>query len=79
MDSPTKEQEALNMYFEESDTVTAQDVLYTEFVEQYGMLVNKFMMYVLFGTAWGNCTGKAENGSAGYHKKVKPKEVKNGD
>lgn len=74
----TKEQEALNKYFEDSENVTAQHVLYKNFVDQYGMIVNKFMMYVLFDTAWGNCTGKAEDGSAGYHKRVKLKEANNG-
>lgn len=73
-----KTQEALNKYFEESDTVTAQHVLYNEFNTSYKLGVTKFQMYVLFATGWGDPTGKAEDGSLGYHKKVKAKEANNG-
>lgn len=65
--------QALDKYFEPNDTVTAQHTLYDQFVEQYGRVVTKFEMYICFGTGWGNCTGKDEKGSAGYHMRVKQK------
>lgn len=77
MNESQQVKKALDKYFEPSKNVTAQDVLYKQFVEQYGAIVSKFQMYICFATGWGNCTGKAENGSAGYHMKVKQKgEIK---
>jgi hypothetical protein len=70
-EEPTKEQEALNKYFEDSETVTAQLVLYNEFNATYKLGVNKFQMYILFGQGRRQPTGKAEDGSLGYYKKVK--------
>ena len=76
METKTDEQlskEALDKYFEDSTTVTAQHVLFNDFKAMYGGMVNKFQLYLLFGNAWGNHTGKDTDGSLGYHKKVKPK------
>lgn len=71
MEEQNKSQEALNKYFEDSDEVTAQHVLYNDFVKSYGQRILKFQMYILFQDGWGNCTGKAKCGSLGYHKKLK--------
>lgn len=62
--------EILNRWFEPSQEVTAQHVLYNDFVSEYGGSLSKFVMYILFQQGWGNPTGKAECGSLGYHKKV---------
>jgi hypothetical protein len=70
-----KAMEALEKYFEPSEKVTAQHVLYNTFVKEYGALINKFSMYVMFQTAWGSPTGKDEKGDLGYHKKTIIAEV----
>lgn len=62
--------QTLTRYFEPCETVTAQHVLYNEFVKKYGF-ISKFLMYVLFLTGWGQCTGKDSSGSAGYHMKLR--------
>lgn len=66
-------EKALNIYFEASETVTAQHVLYNEFIALYPNMCSKFQMYTLFLQGWGNPTGKDTDGNLGYHKKLKPK------
>lgn len=65
--------QALEKYFEPSETVTAQHELYNQFDKKFGAVVNKYYMYLLFSEGWGNPTGKDSNGNLGYHMKLKQK------
>ena len=67
-------QDLLSNYFEPSETVTAQHILYENFVKEHGRLITKFQCYLTWHEAWGNPELKDEAGNLGYKMKVLPKK-----
>lgn len=64
---------ALAKYFEPAEDVTAQHILYKQFVEEYGQIISKFDCYLSWVKAWGNPYLKDANGDLGFKMKVIPK------
>ncbi len=63
--------------FKKSETVTAKDVLYDQYMKLIGRDIHKLIVYIIMDQELGQCNGKDERGRLGYYLQINSPEPEN--